>query len=203
MELKLGVPPTATPAIDEDKHWFEKTLFSLLSSKEDDDSSGTVEEMIDDASRKAFRISTALGLIPGPLGMATILPEVAALTRLQVNLICRIARHHGKENRVNKELVLLVLANATGVAAGEMLLRRAGTVLILKSVNTRAARAVARRVGTRMVNMAAEKALGRWMPVITAPLFGCFSRSLTRKIGKEAQRLFLQGIESETAGAAS
>jgi histone H3/H4 len=189
--------------VDEDRNWLERILFSVISDGDDDDASGSVEEMIDEAARRAFRISTALGFIPGPLGMATILPEVAALTRLQANLIRRIARHHGKEHRVSKELMLLILANATGVTAGEMLLRKAGTTLVLKSMNTRAVRTMARKVGTRMVDMAAKKALGRWIPVITAPFFGYFSQSLTRKIGREAQRLFLRGMEIETAGRAS
>ena len=109
-----------TLAIEEEKNWLEKVLSSLTVRGKDsevrgeDSASGSVEEMIDEAARKAFRISTALGLIPGPLGMATILPEVAALTRLQVNLIRKIASHHGKEHKVNKELVLLILANVDG-----------------------------------------------------------------------------------------
>jgi len=198
-----------TLAIEEEKNWLEKVLSSLSVRGEEsevrgvDSASRSVEEMIEEAARKAFRISTALGLIPGPLGMATILPEVGALTRLQVNLIRKIARHHGKEHKVNKELVLLILANVTGVTAGEILLRRAGTSLVIRSVNTRIMRTVARKVGTRVLDMAVERAIGRWIPVLTAPLFGYFSRSLTKKIGREAQRLFLQGIEIETAGALS
>ena len=204
----MGVP-TTTLAIDEEKNWLEKVLSSLTLRREEgevrgeDGASGSVEEMIDEAARRAFQISTALGLIPGPLGMATVLPEVAALTRLQINLIRKIASHHGKEHKVNKELVLLILANVTGVTAGEMLLRRAGTSLVLRSVNTRIMRAVARKVGARVLDMAVERAIGRWIPVLTAPLFGYFSRSLTKKIGREAQRLFLQGIEIETAGTPS
>ena len=83
----------------ERQNWIEKTIYSLLSSKQDGEPTGTPEEMIDEAGQRAFKIGTALGLIPGPLGMAVILPEIAALTRLQINLIHRIAGHHGNRRR--------------------------------------------------------------------------------------------------------
>jgi len=137
--------------------------------------------------------------VPGPIGMATILPEVIALTRLQVNLIYRIAKHHGKQERVNKELVLLILGNAMGIAAGEVLLRRAGTNLVVKSVSSGVIKGLSRRIGARIVDRAVERAIARWIPMVTAPLFGYFSRSLTRRIGKEAERIFSLRIEVETA----
>ncbi len=184
-------------APQERQNWIEKTIDSLLSHKQDGESTGTPEEMIDEAGQKAFKISTALGLIPGPLGMAAILPEIAALTRLQINLIHHIAGHHRKQEKVSRELVLLILGNALGVAAGESLVRRVGSALVIKSVNTRVIRSIARTVGTRIIDTAAEKATGRWIPMITAPLFGYLSRSLTRKIGREANRLFSQEMVLE------
>jgi uncharacterized protein (DUF697 family) len=187
------------PAEEEDKNWLEKVLSSLLSYKEDGEAFESTEGMIDDAARRAFKISTALGLVPGPLGMATILPEVAALTRLQINLIYRIGKHYGKQEKVNKELVLLILGNAMGIAAGEALLRKAGTTLVVRSVNTGIIRALARKIGARMVDSALEKAVARWIPMVSAPLFGYFSRSLTKKIGREAVRLFSHEVEIEAA----
>ncbi len=183
----------------ERQNWIEKTIDSLFSHKQDGEPTGTPEEMIDEAGRKAFKISTALGLIPGPLGMAVVLPEIAAVTRLQINLIHRIAGHYMKQEKVSRELVLLILGNALGVAVGESLVRRVGSALVIKSVNTRVVRGISRAIGTRIIDAAAQKAMGRWIPMVTAPLFGYLSRSLTRKIGREANRLFSQEIVQETA----
>jgi hypothetical protein len=81
-----------------------------------------------------------------------------------------------------------------GIAAGEALLRKGGTILVVKSANTRVIRALAKKIGARMIDTAAEKAVARWIPMATAPIFGYFSRSLTRKIGREAVRLFSGGL---------
>jgi hypothetical protein len=148
-----------------------------------------VDDFIDEAAGKAFKISMTLGLIPGPIGFASILPEVVALTRLQIDLIYRIARCYDKAETVNTEIVLLILANVMGVAGGEALIRKTGTALVIRSANTRVMRALTRKIGTRVIDTAVEKAIGRWIPVVTAPLFGHFSRSLTRKIGREAKRI--------------
>jgi hypothetical protein len=188
--------------IEDEKNWLEKTIVAFLSYKEDSEQSASMpEEMIDEAAERAFKVSTALGLIPGPLGMAVILPEVIAITRLQVNLICRIARHFRKHEPVNMEIVLLILGNVMGITAGEALARKVGTRLVIRSANSRIANAVARKIGKKVVEEAAEKAIGRWIPLLTAPLFGYFSRSLTKRIGREAVRLL--SLEFEREGAPS
>ena len=79
--------------------WIEKTVKTILSYKEDGEATGTPEQMIDEAGNKAFKIGTALGLIPGPLGIAAILPEIAVLTRLQIGLIHRIAGRYRKQEQ--------------------------------------------------------------------------------------------------------
>jgi hypothetical protein len=96
-------------------------------------------------------------------------------------------------------MILLILSNAMGVTAGGALIRKMGTKLVVKSVNTRIIKGIAGKIGTRIIDTAAQKAVGRWIPMITAPLFGYFSRSLTRKIGREAERVFSQEIEIEPA----
>lgn len=177
------------------QNWLERVISSFVSYSDDGRPLGTPQEMTDEAAQKAFTISTSLGLVPGPLGMATVLPEVIALAKLHVNLIHRIARYHNKQQRVSREIVLLILANVMGVAAGEVLIRRVGTKLVLRSVDSAVARRVAQKIGSRIVNRAAKEAIGRWIPVLTAPLFGYFSRSLTKKVGREADRLFSGALE--------
>ncbi len=177
------------------QNWLDNVISSFLSHADDGQPLGTPEEMTGEAAQKAFAISTSLGLVPGPLGMATILPEVVALAKLHINLIHRIARHHNKQQHVSREIVLLVLANVMGVAAGEVLVRKVGAALVLRSVDSAVAKRVAQKIGSRIINKAAEKAIGRWIPVLTAPLFGYFSRSLTKKVGREADRLFSGALE--------
>ncbi len=196
MGLELDVPSVEAIA-NERQGWIDKVVSTLLSYKEGAEPVGTPEEMISEAARKAFKVSTALGLIPGPLGIAVILPEVAVLTRLQINLIYRIAKHHRREETVDRTIVLLIVANVLGLAGGEALVRKVGGTLVVRSMNSRAIKSLARRIGAHIIDAAAKEATGRWIPMLTAPLFGYMSRSLTWRIGREADRIFSQAVRSE------
>lgn len=198
MPLETGMSQTGGTA-GQRQGWIDRVASTLLSYRDGAEPVGAPQEMIVEAASKAFKISTALGLIPGPVGVAAILPEVAVLTRLQINLIYRIAKYHGRDEGVDSTIVLLILANVLGVAGGEVLVRRVGSTLVKRSVNSRVMRSLARRIGARMIDTAAEKAVGRWIPMLTAPLFGYLSRSLTVKIGREADRILSLPIESAPA----
>jgi hypothetical protein len=179
------------------RNWLDGVISSFLSHSDDGEPLGTPEKMTDEAAQKAFAISTSLGLVPGPLGMATVIPEVVALAKLHINLIRRIARHHNKQQYLSREIILLILANVMGVAVGGVLVRKMGAALVLKSVDSAVARRVAQKIGSRIIKRATEKAVGRWIPLLTAPLFGHFSRSLTKKVGREADRLFSGALEAD------
>lgn len=173
--------------------WFLDIL-AKLSPDTDVEVRGEPEQMIQDAGKVAFRISTAAGAVPGAFGMAAIIPEVAAISRLQIMLIHKIAAYYRKPEVVSQQFVLLIFANVLGVTIGESFVRKAGTTLGLKVMASDFARRLARNIGIDLLTKAAEKSLLRWIPIATAPVFGLFSRSMTIKIGREAD-LFFRNLE--------
>lgn len=178
--------------------WFLDILAKLSPNAEDVEVHGEPERMIEDAAKAAFRISTAAGAVPGAFGVAAIIPEVAAISRLQITLVHKIAAYYRKPEIVSHQLILLIFANVLGVSAGESLVRKAGTTLALKVMTSDFAKRLAERIGIELFTRVAEKSLLRWIPILTAPVFGSFSRSMTIKIGREAD-LFFRGLEVETA----
>jgi hypothetical protein len=178
--------------------WFLDILARLSPNAENIEVQGTPEDMIQDAAKAAFRISAAAGAVPGAFGMAAIVPEVAAISRLQIMLLHRIAAYYRKPEIVNQQFILLIFANVLGVAAGESFVKKAGATLVLKAMTSDFARRLAQKVGIELLTKAAEKSVLRWIPVVTAPVFGFFSRSMTLKIGKEAD-FFFRCLEIEPA----
>jgi hypothetical protein len=176
--------------------WFLDLLAKLSPDTEDVAVHGEPEEMIQNAARVAFRISTAAGAVPGAFGMAAIIPEVAAISRLQIMLVHRIAAYYRRPEFVSQQLILLIFANALGVTLGESFVKKAGTALALKAMASDFAKRLSQKIGVELLTKAAQKSLLRWIPVVTAPVFGLFSHSMTVKIGKEAD-LFFRGLEAE------
>ena len=153
--------------------------------------------MTDFAANKAFSVSFASGMMPGPFGMATILPELAAVTKIQIDLLYKIAKYHGRLDRVNRTLVLYVFGCALGVTAGRLLVQRAGSRMIVKALSTQAAQKIASALGARIGSSVVQRGAGRWVCLATAPVFAWLSRRMTEKVGLYADDLFRQDIEIE------
>ena len=179
-----------------DLNWFEKLVAHFIPSAAGPVPEGEIPEaMIASASHQAFAISTAAALPPGPLGLMTIIPELMAVTKVQMNLIYRIAAYYGKQGQVNATLILLIFANEAGLAIGRHIVTRVGTRILIRTLGEESARTAARSVAARIGTRLAKKALGRWVPVVIAPVFGLFSKRLTARIGREAIKLFSLDIE--------
>ncbi|HEY7322985.1 MAG TPA: hypothetical protein VIE89_35950, partial [Candidatus Binatia bacterium] len=66
-------------------------------------------KLISDASFKAAAISGALALPAGPLGWLTILPDLAAIWRLQAQMVADIGAAFGKQGKLTEESMIYCL----------------------------------------------------------------------------------------------
>lgn len=178
----------------EDGTWFGNLLMEFAPDTVSIDGK-TPEEMIQKASWSAFTVSTLSALPPGPIGWLTILPEIIAVTKIQINLIYKIAEYYNKRPVINSTMVMLIFANEAGVNIGKKVLTRVGRKVIIRALGSKAIRPIAQKIGARIGTKITSRLVGRWIPVIIAPIFGAFSKSMTTKIGEEAIALFQEDIE--------
>jgi len=179
-------------------HWFFDLLVKFAPKPEEVAVTGTPEEMIKEAAKKTFWVSTTLSAVPGPFGMATILPEIGAVTKIQINLVYQIAKYYKNLESLKHSIVLLIFANALGLTIGNQLVRRVGVRLIIKALSAPVIERIAQRIGLQIAAKITQRIAGRWLVVIAAPIFGLFSKKMTQKIGAEAKELFAEtAIEIE------
>lgn len=171
------------------KNWFGELLLNFA-PRDIKIEGQTAEELISAASWKAFATSTALALPPGPLGLATILPELLAVTKIQINLVYAIAKLKGQEAKLTDSLVALIFAHEAGLQIGRYLTENFGEKVVVKSLPQRAMAQIVEQVGIRIGIRITQKALGRWIPVLFAPVFGALSKKMTQRIGEEALKVF-------------
>lgn len=179
--------------------WFERILENVLNTlgpnPDEIKVDGTSQKMIRKASRAAFLISTGAGIPTGPIGLATIVPEVVALIKLQIDLIFKVAKFHQQEAKVNKTIILTVLGVAMGVVLKHALINKVGTRIIVKSLSAEGAKRITREIGEKFATGLLKRGVGRWIPLMLAPVFGYLSLSMTRKVGREAESLFSHELE--------
>jgi len=179
--------------------WFEGVLENILNAlgpgHDEIQVEGTPQKMIRKASRAAFLISTGAGIPTGPIGLATIIPEVLSLTKLQINLIFKIAKFYEQEAKVNKTIILAILGGALGLVLKHALINKVGTRIIVRSLSAEGTKRITREIGEKFATGLLKRGLGRWLPILLAPVFGYFSLSMTRRVGRETESLFSHELE--------
>lgn len=184
-----------------DGSWFEglfaEVWHTLAPKPQEIEIEGTPEEMTRKAARSAFLLSTGAGIPTGPIGLATIIPELIGLTKIQINLIYKIAKFYNQDAKVSATLILFILGNALGVVLKHALAEKMGTRIIGRSLSIGGTKMLAQKIGERISTKILRRAAGRWIPFVLAPVFGYFSYSMTKKVGREAENLWATVIEIE------
>jgi uncharacterized protein (DUF697 family) len=132
--------------------------------------------------RDAERLALAEGAGFGLGGMITLLPDASLLTAITLRLIQRLCLLYGFETRGRGERLELWMAAAaaTGVDYGKDLAE--------KQVFERLAPRVAKRLAVKLGEEAAEKWVGRLIPLASSAIGGALNFSFVRGWGRRVQR---------------
>jgi uncharacterized protein (DUF697 family) len=178
-------------------NWFADILLNFIPYPEDTTVTGSPDEMIRKASHQAFTISTCAGMTPGLWGFFTIVPELIAITKLQINLVYKLAKFYGKANKLTASIIFNIFATAMGVGEQKIFMRQVGPRVIVKALSSQTIRKMAPQIGKRVSSRIMRRGFARWIPMLTAPAFGYFSMSMTEKIAYVADEIFLPDLEME------
>jgi hypothetical protein len=151
------------------------------------------------ASRRASVTAGTLALPVGPLGWLTILPELAAIWRIQAQMVADIAGAYGRHATLTPEHMLYCLFRYAAAQAVRDLVVRAGSRWLVRRLPAAALEAVAGKVGLRVAQRAAGSGASRWLPVIGAVGVGAYAWYDTGKVADAAIELFAGESERDTA----
>ncbi|HEY3151154.1 MAG TPA: EcsC family protein [Candidatus Binatia bacterium] len=174
-----------------------KVINEIPSSAEKRSSDGVLRarKLTAEASLRAAAISGALALPTGPLGWLTILPDLAAIWRLQAQLVADIGAVFGKRGKLTEESIIYCLFRHAAAQAVRDLVTRMGERLVLQCVSVRVAENVLRRIGVKVVHRVARRGLWRLLPAIGALAVAGYAYYDTEQVGQTAIEFFTQDIE--------
>jgi hypothetical protein len=148
------------------------------------------ERAIDSAAGKAALAAGTLALPPGPLGWATIAPEMLAVWQIQRQLVADIAALDGRSAELGPAQMLWCLFRHTAAQALRDLGVRVGERVIVRPAAQLLLQRVAEAVGIQLGKKAASRMLSRWVPVVGAAGVGAYAWWDTRQVGRAALQLF-------------
>jgi len=150
-----------------------------------------------EASLKAAGVSGSLAIPPGPVGMLTVLPDLAVVWRIQRQLVADIASCYGKTAELGKEQMLYCLfKHAAGQIIRDVVVR-VGERILMKRASLQATQRVLRRIGVVVTERVVGKTVSRWLPIVGAVGIGAYAFYDTAQVAKTSISLFEGQADTE------
>ena len=122
--------------------------------------------IVQSAARQASMVSGALALPPGPFGLVTVLPDLAAVWRIQAQMVADIAGAFGEVATLSQERMLYCLFKHSAAQAVRDLVVRVGERQFIRRAGVRAIQAAAAKIGVKVSERAIARSVSRWLPVV-------------------------------------
>ncbi|MBV8879035.1 MAG: hypothetical protein JO332_03620 [Planctomycetaceae bacterium] len=147
------------------------------------------------AAMKAAAFSGALAMPPGPLGLLTLIPDLLGIWRIQAQLVADLAAVYGKTAFLTKEGMIYCLFRHGAAQAVRDIVVRSGQRLLIRQASLRTVETVLQKVGLRLSQRLATKAISRWLPVIGAVGVGAYAYYDTAEVAKTAIQTFESDLD--------
>ncbi len=150
-----------------------------------------------EASLKAAGVSGSLAIPTGPVAMLTVLPDLAAVWRIQKQLVADIASCYGKTVELGKEQMLYCLfKHAAGQIIRDVVVR-VGERILIKRASQQVTQRVLRRIGVLVTERVVGKTISRCLPIVGAVGIGAYAFYDTAQVAKTSISLFESQAETE------
>jgi uncharacterized protein (DUF697 family) len=154
-------------------------------------------ELIKKASTTTASISGGAALVPGPLGLLTILPDMYAIWRVQAHLVADIAAVYGKTGTLGKEqMIWCLFKHSTAHVAGDFVVQ-VGERYVVHPRSLQWIQKAVGLLGIKIAQQAIGKSVARYLPVLGAAAVARYAYIDTKKVGLTAMSLFSQEIDIE------
>jgi hypothetical protein len=174
-----------------------KVIHEIPASTEKETSEALIRsrKLISEASFKAAAISGALALPSGPFGWFTILPDLAAIWRLQAQMVADIGGAFGKKGKLTEESMIYCLFRHAAAQVVRDLVTRMGERVVVQRGSLRVAENVLESIGIKLVHRVARGGLWRLLPAIGALAVAAYAYYDTDQVGQTAIEFFSKDIE--------
>jgi len=155
------------------------------------------EKIVSKASWKAALISGSLALPPGPWGMATILPDLIAIWKVQAQMVADIAAIYGKTATLTPEAMLYCCFKHGASHVFRDVVVRMGERILVKRTTLKIIQEICAKIGIKITQRLLGKTISRWVPIFGALAVGAYAKYDTNEVGKTASDFFKLDIEIE------
>ena len=142
------------------------------------------------AALKAATVSGTLSIPAGFTGILTAIPDIAAIWRIQAQLVADIAASYGKIAVLTREAMVWCLFRHSAAQLLRDIAVRTGSRLVVQKLSTTALKKLVEKIGIKISSKFLSKSLLRAIPAIGAIGNGAYAYFDTKEVGKTAIAYF-------------
>ena len=161
---------------------------SLYSPTENSDDK--INKLIRQAAIKASAVSATLSVPAGVTGVLTSIPDIAAIWRIQAQLVSDIAATYGKFAQLSREAMVWCLFRHSAAQLVRDIAVRTGSRIVVQKLSLAALEALLKKIGLKISTKLLGKIALRASPAIGAIGNGAYSFYDTYEVGKTAAAYF-------------
>lgn len=141
-----------------------------------------VDKIIASYAKKNMILATAASIVPGPFGVLGAVPELLLNFKNQMNMIYDLGCANGKENFINKDILLDIPISAFGGNTNLANLQNSKTELIESPETVLIEKSII--LGQSVIERTLKKSIIQFVPVAGPILMGTWAKMTTSKISK-------------------
>ena len=161
---------------------------SLHSPTENSDEK--IKKLIRQAAVKASLVSATLSVPAGVTGVLTSIPDIAAIWRIQAQLVSDIAATYGKFAQLSREAMVWCLFRHSAAQLVRDIAVRTGSRIVVQKVSFAVLETLLKKIGLKVSTKFLGRAALRAIPAIGALGNGAYSFYDTTEVGKTAASYF-------------
>ena len=161
---------------------------SLYSPTENSDDK--INKLIRQAAIKASAVSATLSVPAGFTGVLTSIPDIAAIWRIQAQLVSDIAATYGKFAMLSREAMVWCLFRHSAAQLVRDIAVRTGSRIVVQKVSFAVLETLLKKIGLKVSTKFLGRAALRAIPAIGALGNGAYSFYDTTEVGKTAAAYF-------------
>ena len=169
-----------------------------------DDPDAKVKLLTQQAAFKAATVSATLSIPAGFTGILTAIPDIAAIWRIQAQLVADVAATYGKLAVLTREAMVWCLFRHSAASLLRDLAVRTGSRIVVQKLSSTALKKIIEKIGLKISSSFVSKTILRAIPAIGAIGNGAYAYYDTTEVGKTAAAYFkaladqdVQNTESE------
>lgn len=155
-----------------------------------DDPDERVRGLIRQAAFKASSVSATLSIPAGITGILTSIPDIAAVWRIQAQLVSDIAATYGKLALLSREAMVWCLFRHSAASLLRDVAVRTGSRIIIQKLSVSALQKILQKIGVKVSQKLLGKVALRAIPAIGALGNGAYTYYDTNEVGKTAAAYF-------------